>query len=130
MRGDMDDFTTDIPSGRQFIDTYGDGGFRIAGRRWSGSVLVTPEQTVTWSVQSLNQLDFETLRPLIDARPAVDVLLLGGGSQMQAVDAALRSELRNRGIVVEGMDTGAACRTFNVLMGENRRVAAALIAVS
>ena len=126
----MADITPDNPAGRQFIEAYGGEGFRIGGRKWAGSVLVSPEQTVAWPVTTIDDLSFETLRPLVVAQPAIGVLLLGCGQRMQVVDSDLRAELREHGIVAEGMDTGAACRTFNVLMGEDRRVAAALIAVS
>ena len=126
----MDDLTQDIPAGRQFIDAYDGHGFRIGGRKWVGSVLVTPEQTVEWRDSSIEALDFKTLRQLVAVQPAVEVLLLGFGAQIQTVDPALRAELREHGIVLEVMDTGAACRTFNVLMGEDRCVAAALIPVS
>ena len=60
----------------------------------------------------------------------VDLLLLGCGAAMRPVAPALRAALRKAGIAVEPMDTGAACRTFNVLLAEGRRVAAALVAVS
>jgi uncharacterized protein len=59
----------------------------------------------------------------------VDLLLLGCGERTASVDGSVRQELRNAGVVIEPMDTGAACRTYNVLMADGRRVAAALIAI-
>ena len=59
----------------------------------------------------------------------IEILLLGCGGQMELVDPALRAQLRNSGISIEPMDTGAACRTYNVLANENRKVAATLIAI-
>ena len=61
-------------------------------------------------------------------RGGIDLLLLGCGARMAMVPAGVRQHLRAAGVVVESMDTGAACRTYNVLMADGRRVAAALIA--
>jgi len=68
----------------------------------------------------------ETLAPVIE-HGRVEILLLGLGRSTSAVPAALRTALRTAGIALEAMDTGAACRTYNVLVAEDRRVAAALI---
>jgi uncharacterized protein len=61
---------------------------------------------------------------------SVELLLIGTGARMAQIDRTLRQALRADGVVIEVMDTGAACRTYNVLMAEGRRVAAALIAVT
>jgi len=66
---------------------------------------------------------------VLAAEPPVEVLLVGCGSAMALIDPDLRDAARARGVALEPMDTGAACRTYNVLMAEDRRVAAALIAV-
>jgi uncharacterized protein len=121
------DITPLIPSGRQLVQAYGDGGFRIAGQRWDGSVLVFAERTVAWPVASLADLTEASLAVVVEA--GVQVLLLGCGKSIAAVPRELRAHLRAAGIVVDPMDTGAACRTFNVLLAEDRKVAAALIAV-
>lgn len=71
----------------------------------------------------------ESLAPLLAVDPQVEILLFGGGTQMTPVDPAVRAHLREAGIVVEPMDTGAACRTYSILAAEARRVAAALIAI-
>ncbi|MGE5502995.1 MAG: Mth938-like domain-containing protein [Actinomycetota bacterium] len=121
------DITPLIPSGRQLIQAYGDGGFRIAGQRWEGSVLVLPDRTAAWPVASLAELTEASLAAVVEA--GVQVLLLGCGKSIGAVPRELKASLRAAGIVVDPMDTGAACRTFNVLLAEDRKVAAALIAV-
>jgi uncharacterized protein len=121
------DITPIIPAGRQLIKGYGDLGFTISGVRWEGSVLVFPERTLSWASVGLDQVDQQSLAPVVEARP--ELLLLGCGRSMGAVPQSLRVWLRNHGVKIEVMDTGAACRTFNVLLAEDRSVAAALIAV-
>jgi uncharacterized protein len=101
--------------------------FRISDIEYLGAVIVLPERTLPWPVDSIASVapdDFTSL--LILPRPA-DLLLLGCGAAMQLLPAAARAALKQAGVIVEPMDTGAACRTFNVLMGEDRRVAAALL---
>ena len=117
------------PAGRQMIEAYGDGGFRIAGTAYHGSVLVMPERTLPWSTASCDGLSFTSFAELVPFAATIDVLLLGCGRRVLFVPPALRAELRAAGMVLEAMDTGAACRTYNVLAAEDRRVAAALIAV-
>ena len=125
------DVTPLIPSGRQVIESYGDGRFRVSGVLFEGSVLIFPDRTESWAVSSAAAIDAASLDPVraAGAAGAVEVLLLGCGPRMTLVGEALRRPLRQAGVVVEPMDTGAACRTYNVLMAEGRRVAAALIAV-
>lgn len=123
------DLTPRIPEGRQVINGYGDGGFRIAGTRYEGSVIILPTRTLEWQVSHPDQITEASLQPVIAAEPQVELLLLGLGPQIRHLPDALRTALKARGIVLEGLDTGAAARTYNVLLGESRRVAAALIAV-
>lgn len=121
------DITPIIPAGRQLIKSYGDLGFTISGTRWDGSVLVFPERTLAWPPRNLAEVTEASLALVLAARP--DLLLLGCGRGMGVVTAALRAALRGGGVKLEIMDTGAACRTYNVLLAEDRSVAAALIAV-
>ena len=125
------DVTPLIPRGRQIIDAYGDGGFRISGQRVEGSVIVFPDRVAGWAVASANEMTTATLEAVSAAGRAgsVDLLLIGTGTRMAQISKGLRQALRADGVVIEVMDTGAACRTYNVLMAEGRRVAAALIAV-
>ena len=120
---------SDGTTGRQVIESYGDGRFRVSGRVFEGSVLVFPDRAQSWPVAEMDAVSLESLAAVVQADDAVEVLLLGCGARMAMVSKALREGLRAGGVVVEPMDTGAACRTFNVLMAEGRRVAAALIAV-
>lgn len=120
--------TPETPAGRQVIQGYDVGSFRIAGTRHGGSVLVLPERTLPWPVRDLGEVTAESLAPIREAEPAVEILLLGCGARFATISPELRQTLRAEGIVVETMDTRAACRTFNILLAEDRRVAAALIA--
>ena len=123
------DITPGIPEGGQIITGYGPGLFRIAGVAHGGSVLVLPDRTLPWAVKDFAEIDMAGLAPVLSQNPSIDVLLLGCGPTMQLPSRDLRGALRAQGIVLEPMDTGAACRTYNVLLAEERRVAAALIAV-
>jgi len=123
------DITPLIPTGKQIVNGYGDGGFTIAGLRWEGSVLVLPDRTQPWAPTELAQVTEDSLAPLLTLAEKPRILLLGCGRRMAPVPAALRAALRAAGITLELMDTGGACRTFNVLVSEDRSVAAALIAV-
>lgn len=117
------------PAQRLFIEGYGDGGFRIGGRAYAGSVIVLPDRVLSWEVDAAADVATVSLQPLLDAADAVDLLLLGTGARMLPVPADVRAACRAAGITVEPMDSGAAARTFNVLLAEDRRVAAALIVV-
>ena len=123
------DITPLVPQGSQIIDGYGAGMFRIAGTVHAGSVLVLPDRTLSWEPASPDKLTIDDFQPLLASEQPFDVLLLGCGERMQMPPEALRTGLRSHGIAVDPMDTGAACRTFNVLLAEGRRVAAALIAL-
>src|ERR1700730_893369 len=120
------DVTPLIPAGRQVIDSYGAHSFHVSGAGFGGAILVFPDRTVNWPVTALADVTAESLRPVIE-HGGVEILLLGCGKRMQPVRPALREALREAGIVVDAMDTGAACRTYNVLLSEERRVAAALL---
>ncbi len=126
------DLTPLIPGGRQIIESYGEGRFRVAGQLHANAVLVFPDRTLAWPVTAASEASLDNLAPALAAGRGgtVDLLLFGQGPRMLLVPPALRQGLREAGIVVEPMDTGAACRTYNVLMAEGRRVAAALIPVS
>ena len=123
------DVTPAIPENRQLIEGYGDGRFRITGEVYDGSVIVFPERAVTWPVTGIAEVTLDSLSAVTQGPDEVELLLLGCGARTQLITKAFRQPLRDAGVVLEPMDTGAAARTFNVLMAEERRVAAALIAV-
>ena len=123
------ELTLVLPSGRQVIEGYGAGSFRVAGVRYTGPILVFPDATLAWPVSRFEDVTFDTLRPVVE-HGGTEILLLGCGARMQRVPAALRQALKGAGISLDAMDTGAACRTYNVLLAEDRRVAAALLRTS
>lgn len=113
--------------GRAPIDSYGNGGFRFAGMSHRGSLLCLPSGIYGWDPGG--RIDRETLSRVFDEADAIEVLLVGTGREMAPLDGGLAARLRERGIVSDAMSTGAAVRTFNVLLAEDRAVAAALVAV-
>jgi uncharacterized protein len=125
----MADITPYIPSDRQVIDGYGQGQFCVSGQWRVGALIVLPDRTLPWTATDVATLTVADFAPVVEAEPKVELLLLGTGATMKLVSRALRHELRESGIVVEFMDSGAVCRTYNVLLAEGRRVAAALLPV-
>lgn len=119
-----------LPPGLQLIQAYRPGGFTIAGARYTGSLLVLPDRVLPWPVTDPCGLDEATLAPLRAAEPLPEILVVGCGTEFVLLPPALRQAVRAWGPVVEAMATPAACRTYNVLLAEGRRVAAALIAIS
>lgn len=114
----------------QIVERYGAGKFQISGLTYQNSVLVFPERTLDWSVSTFTDIDADALATVLadsEAASEIELLLLGCGPRMELVSQPLRAPLRAAGIVIEPMDTGAAARTFNLLLSEDRRVAAALI---
>lgn len=122
------DITPLVPQGRQIIQGYANGRFRVSSVVYDGAVVVFPESTQNWGVtKTMAELTPDDFAPLIAVADQLDVVLVGCGATLNGMPLALRQALKDRGITVEFMDTGAACRTYNVLMAEGRRVAAALL---
>lgn len=111
------------------IDAYGNGGFRFADMSHRGSLLCLPDAIWTWSVTDPKDIDQHSLARVFEHANEIDTLLIGTGSGVWIAPAALRNALRQVHVVLDTMQTGPAIRTYNVMMGERRRVAAALIAV-
>ena len=91
-------------------------------------MLVLPERTVSWPVSAVQDITLESLTEVI-GEDGVEILVVGCGAPFEPPPSGLREGLSEKGVVLEWMDTGAACRTFNVLLAEDRACAAALIAV-
>jgi uncharacterized protein len=115
--------------GRAPIDAYGNGGFRFAGLSHRGSILCLPSGIYAWPPIRPDEICLDALAPALTEREALDLLLLGTGSSALPPAPDLRKGFADLGVALESMDTGAACRTYNVLLAEARCVAAALIAV-
>ena len=115
--------------GRNIIQSYGNGKFQINDNQYDHSVLVLPNQIIPWSPIDTSNLIVDDIKNVLTVGPIVELLLLGCGKTTWFLPLPLRDELKELGLVLEPMDTGAACRTFNVLLGEDRRIAAALMLV-
>ena len=115
--------------GRNIIQSYGNGKFQINDKQFDHSILVFPDQIIPWSPIDANNLIVDDFKKVLTVGPIVELLLLGCGKATWFLPLPLRDELKEMGLVLEPMDTGAACRTFNVLLGEDRKIAAALMLV-
>jgi uncharacterized protein len=111
------------------IDAYGKGGFRFAGMSHRGSLLCLPTGIWASPVAAPAEIDDAALELVFANAASIDHFLIGTGADMVALAPALRARFREHRIVVEAMATGAAVRTYNILLGERRRIAALLIAV-
>lgn len=104
------------------IDGYGPAGFRIAGELMPGPLFLRPGGVLKWG-------GYEDVRTLLASAELVDVLLIGTGPEITPIPDTLRAPLESAGIGVEIMGSGPACRTYNVLLGEGRRIGVALLPV-
>jgi uncharacterized protein len=111
------------------IEAYGKGGFHFAGMSHRGSLLCLPDAIWAWPVTRPQEIDDRSLHQVFAAASRIDTLIVGSGTEVWPAPAALREALRAVGIVLDVMQTGPAIRTYNIMIGERRRVAAALIAV-
>jgi uncharacterized protein len=111
------------------IDAYGNGGFRFAGMSHRGSLLCLPDGIWAWPVANLSDLTETALADVLALSSALDFFLIGTGAEPAVLPEALRARFRAAGLSVDAMATGPAVRTYNILLAENRRVGAGLIAV-
>ena len=115
------------PAQVQVIRTYGPGHFLISDRDWREPVLVTPGGTTPWPVTRAEELSPANVAAVKQGAAPAELLVVGCGRRSVFVPPALRAALKEIGLSLEVVDTGSACRTYNVLLAEGRRVAAALI---
>lgn len=115
--------------GRAPIDAYGNGGFRFADMSHRGSILCLPSGIHGWEPKNPPFITIDDLALLVEQAADIEILLVGMGTELRRLPQELRNELRKHHISSDPMSTGAAVRTYNVLLAENRAVAAALIAV-
>jgi uncharacterized protein len=116
--------------GRAPIDGYGQGGFRFAGMSHRGSLLIVPSGIYAWDVFSPQEITEQSLARVFAQATEIDLLMIGSGRDPIALPAKLRERCKEAKISVDIQPTGGAASTYNVLLDEGRRVAAALIAVS
>jgi uncharacterized protein len=112
------------------VDAYGNGGFRFAGMSHRGSLLCFPDGIWAWPINDVTELDEAALAAIFDRAESIDVFLLGAGRDPWVLPDKLRQRFRELSLSVDAMTTGAAVRTYNILLAENRRVGAGLIAVA
>ena len=111
------------------IEAYGKGGFAFAEMSHRGSLLCLPEAIWAWPVAKPEEIDKASLARVFAAAEGIDTLIIGTGTEVWLAPADLREALRAVKVVLDAMQTGPAIRTYNIMIGERRRVAAALIAV-
>jgi uncharacterized protein len=112
------------------IDAYGDGGFRFGGMSHRGSLLCFPDGIWAWPVNSIAELSASTLEAAFDRAESLDFFLIGAGRDPWVLPEQLHGRFRELSLSVDSMPTGAAVRTYNILLAENRRVGAGLIAIA
>lgn len=115
--------------GRAPIDAYGNGGFRFADMSHRGSILCLPSGIHGWEPKTPPIVTAADLSLVIEQADDIEILLVGTGTELRRLPQELRDALRKYRISADPMSTGAAVRTYNVLLAEDRAVAAALIAV-
>lgn len=115
--------------GKAPIEAYGNGGFRFAEMSHRGSLLCLPSGIHGWKATDAKKLELGDFEAVLAEADGIDILLVGMGRDLLHLPKPLREALREKGVAVETMATGAAVRTYNVLLAEERAVAAALIAV-
>lgn len=115
--------------GRAAIEGYGGGGFRFAGMSHRGSILALPSGIWAWPPRAVAEIDESSLARIFAERGDLDLLLVGTGWDPHLLPESLRSRLRELGLRFDMSPTAAAASTYNVLLSEGRRIAAALIAV-
>jgi uncharacterized protein len=123
------DITPLVPKTKPTITGYGDKKFRVSGEDYPFSILVFPDRVVQWTIAQDAPITLESLNVVLEEEGEIDLVLIGCGKSQSILPPIIRNSLKEVGINMEIMDTGAACRTFNVLQAEGRRVAAALVAV-
>lgn len=121
----MTDITPALPKGALKIQRYGPSGFAIQDKVYPGPIMVLPSHVVEWRVADSAALSAEDFRSLQSAGD-IELLLVGTGVGFVRLPKDCEAYIRSLGIIPNAMDTGAACRTYNVLLSEGRRVAAAL----
>ena len=115
--------------GRHLLDAVGNGGFRFADISHLGSILILPSGILAWDARSASDLSPEFFVAVFAEAHSIDFLLIGTGKDPAFIDDTLRWRFRDAKIACDPMTTTAAARTYNVLLNEGRRVAAALLAI-
>ena len=120
------DITPLIKGDRKLINSYGAGRFIISGNEYKTSVILSPSAVSEWQNLEPFMWSEQLVESLLASAASSEILLVGSGEKVVPLSQLLRQHFRSKNISVDVMDTGAACRTYNVLLSEERRVIAAL----
>ncbi len=123
------DITPLIKGDRKIINSYGAGRFVVSGKEYANSIILSPLTLDTWNIDSPFVWNEAVIEQLINAAKDAEVVLVGTGKNMLPMPSKWRNLFCTKNIHPDVMDTGAACRTYNVLLSEERRVIAALVVV-
>ncbi|PLX43411.1 MAG: hypothetical protein C0605_04125 [Hyphomicrobiales bacterium] len=115
--------------GRPNIEAYGDGGFRFGGGSHVGALLFLPDGVLSWTPDEPGGLELSHFEAVFAQKQAISLFLLGSGEALVFPSQEIRRAFATHGVGLEVMNTGAACRTYNVLLSENRAVAAGVLPV-
>lgn len=122
------DITPLVDEKKKIIQSYGTGRFKINGELFEQAVIVMPDSVSLWNVgRPLGECSVADFESILAQADEIDVVFVGCGKIMEMIPADIKAAFQDKNIVIESMDTGAACRTYNVLLMEGRRVAAALM---
>ncbi|HCR86515.1 MAG TPA: hypothetical protein DIV86_07560 [Alphaproteobacteria bacterium] len=125
----MQDLTPIIKEGRKVIETYGAGSFTISSAKYDFSIIITPFSLKESEAKNISEITENDISILIDEKDKIDFVLVGFGENSDYLPTNIEKILAKENIRIEYMSTGAACRTYNVLMSEERKIAAILIAI-
>lgn len=115
------------------IYSYHENGFIIATDKtheaYKGAIIVLPEEVIAWDIADFDEFGADSLLPLNDLISDIEILLIGCGDKVRFIPPSMRLKIKEAGLNcgIEAMETGAACRAYNILMAEGRKVAAALL---
>lgn len=124
------DITPNIPKNRNVINGYGANGFKINDTLYQDSIILTPSQIVQVKIATIEDFFEQNLKVIFNFEP--EILLIGTGANHQIISAYLKNKIKLQYpmISIDEMSTGSACRTYNILMSEDRNVAAVLYQIS
>ncbi|NVK18213.1 MAG: hypothetical protein HWE30_05930 [Methylocystaceae bacterium] len=123
------DITPLVSDGRLMISSYGDGRFTVNDRKVEGSILLYENRVEPWTATEASEITLDSIQPLLNVAENYDILIIGYGELSKMPPKDIRLAAKEKGLVLEWMNSGAAARTFTVLQTEDRRTLAAIIAV-
>ena len=124
------DFVEAHYPGQPHIEAYGNAGFRFGGGSHKGALLFLPGGVLSWDVGLVDDMVLAQFEPVFAQAPQIELFLLGSGEQLVFPKTEIRQAFAAHGVGLEVMNTGAACRTYNVLLSEDRAIAAGVLPVA